>query len=126
MNPNFDTLPSPIELTLLLSAILRGEGPGLISVHTAFSVRKILANSAIVPRLILLQFHKQGVIIIKQWALDLLNVEQRRLGNLPMFIWQITGRTKFQIQVFLMPDPKHLVTMLYGSIGEQPLTPAMG
>lgn len=60
--------------------------------HTAFSVKKISAISAIVSRLMLLQFHKQGIIIIGQYALSLLNIEQRRLYNLPWFTQQITGR----------------------------------
>lgn len=38
----------------------------MISVHTAFSMKNILANSAVVPRLILQQFRKQ-VVIIEQW-----------------------------------------------------------
>lgn len=81
--------------------------------HTASSVKKISAVSAVVSRLMLLQFHKQGVIIIiGQYALSLLNTEQRRLCNLPWFTQQITGRTKVQVQVFLTSEPMHLATTL--------------
>lgn len=88
------------------------EGPGVISVHTAFSMKKMLANSVIVLKLILLQFCKQGVVIKEQWASNLLNAKQRKLGNLPRFTQQVTGRTQFHIQVFLTPESKRVAAML--------------
>lgn len=65
VGPNFDTLLGPVELFFPHFQPHCG-GPGLVSALTGFSMKKIFANFAIVPRLTLLKFHEQGIMMIEQ------------------------------------------------------------